>query len=564
MNDLSSEPDWERLRTAPQRFFELADGFDRKDLKRSYNSWIRRFKPETHPEEFQRIRAAYEDLDRRLRYGNQAEDIGHEPSSAASDRWESSADAVNAGSVRELAASDLLERLERETPDAVYLALQENESKSPFDYYALAVLSDICDQPNAARFGNWLLNGVEQFPYDHALRHLFYAYSQTRIPREELPHLLIQAAEVIRDDTFYPLTEPMWEQLLRQESLDVFVQTLGECEKHLRSLDISGKMAFTIRMLRPALWKIESASSEAIAWTTKSMEFIDTNFQHIPSHSEYEVDLLVLVQQYSRLRRDFIDAGGLRPRLDRVLEIYFTEDYLAGDRAVVLQQLQLTRDVEGLLEAFPYAVEDPPLSAFYSVWAWVSQEVAARYGAIDEEEPDIELWSKRAKSLLVQLEAKSNTSMLGMYWGVLSVVAELAKVLTYFLVGIGMLIPLLSLVFATGWFDPEEFATVMTIFGMVSAVVVATKYAGKWAAEKLLTRFYQPRNFRLGARCYRNFWRPEAADLLERSRLSFPIFRDLVEQHATHTDKATSGWIYYFISSDYGLAIYSLALRHVI
>ena len=36
------KPDWQLLPHDPQGFFGLADGFDRKDLKRSYNRLLRR------------------------------------------------------------------------------------------------------------------------------------------------------------------------------------------------------------------------------------------------------------------------------------------------------------------------------------------------------------------------------------------------------------------------------------------------------------------------------------------------------------------------------------------
>src|SRR3954471_5593366 len=69
MTDTPAEPDWSLLPRDPVRFFGLAEGFDRRELKRCYNQLIRRFKPEKHPQEFQRIRAAYEQLDSGIRYG---------------------------------------------------------------------------------------------------------------------------------------------------------------------------------------------------------------------------------------------------------------------------------------------------------------------------------------------------------------------------------------------------------------------------------------------------------------------------------------------------------------
>ncbi len=69
MSNQEEEPLWRFLPYAPERFFKLEKGFSRVDLKRAYNHWIRRFKPEQHPAEFQRIREAYQRLERRLLNG---------------------------------------------------------------------------------------------------------------------------------------------------------------------------------------------------------------------------------------------------------------------------------------------------------------------------------------------------------------------------------------------------------------------------------------------------------------------------------------------------------------
>ena len=65
MNDIQCLPN------QPEKFFGLDQGYDRRDLKRAYGKAIRLFKPETHAAEFQLIRAAYERLERQLRYGRQ-------------------------------------------------------------------------------------------------------------------------------------------------------------------------------------------------------------------------------------------------------------------------------------------------------------------------------------------------------------------------------------------------------------------------------------------------------------------------------------------------------------
>ncbi len=71
-----AEPDWNLLPHDPVQFFGLEPGFDRRALKRRYNELIRQFKPERFPQEFQRIRAAYEQLDEAVRYGQSTDPVG--------------------------------------------------------------------------------------------------------------------------------------------------------------------------------------------------------------------------------------------------------------------------------------------------------------------------------------------------------------------------------------------------------------------------------------------------------------------------------------------------------
>ncbi len=72
--DEEHQADWQQLPHNPRGFFGLGGQFDRRDLKRAYGKLIRKFKPETHPDEFQRIRAAYEEVESFLRYGQSQRD----------------------------------------------------------------------------------------------------------------------------------------------------------------------------------------------------------------------------------------------------------------------------------------------------------------------------------------------------------------------------------------------------------------------------------------------------------------------------------------------------------
>ena len=158
MSEDAPQPEWRCLPHDPQSFFALADGFDRKDLKRAYNRLIRRFKPETHPEEFQRIRAAYEQLDQMLRYGGGMP--AFQPPTQAESGWsheprEEPGAAAGPGQDATLAPDlppELHERVATEAPASLYKELQQKAEKSPYDYYALALLSDVCDRRDGLQF----------------------------------------------------------------------------------------------------------------------------------------------------------------------------------------------------------------------------------------------------------------------------------------------------------------------------------------------------------------------------------------------------------------------------
>ena len=151
------EPRWELLPHDPVGFFELAEPFDRKTLKQRYTDLVRRFKPEKHPSEFQRIRAAFESARCEVAIratradgpGGMFAIIGPRtrprqihPRSAQASRT-SALHASSRFTAKRNQALSLVRRLESEEPTQLYEELERRESKSAYDYYALAVLADL-------------------------------------------------------------------------------------------------------------------------------------------------------------------------------------------------------------------------------------------------------------------------------------------------------------------------------------------------------------------------------------------------------------------------------------
>ncbi|MEM8865357.1 MAG: hypothetical protein AAGF31_07380, partial [Planctomycetota bacterium] len=522
--------------------------------------------------EFQQIRAAYEQLDRMLRYGGSfqampnvaSSDWQHDAGDAVSqnDAAEGHSGTVGGGAAPIAAPPDLHERIASEPAEDLYAELRTKPDKSPFDFYALALLSDVCDRRDGLQFARWLLEGIRKCPDDYALPRLLQAYFRGPLPDGALAKLLVASAKAIGRDAFYPITEPGWDVLLRGESLDTFVATLRKCEPQLQDISIAGKMAFTIRALRVASWKTAGAKPESAAWVSEAMDFVESNFEQIPPELEFEVDLLGLMQEYLSVRDAFVAAGGLRGRLDQALQVYFTSDQVPGDREIVERQLELATDTDGLLYAFPAVDDEEATSHFYSLWQWVSYEVAERCGEEEQQDIDFNLWSGRCHALLVQLETKSDSSSLGRLWnwsgiayGAVWCVSLLipSLILSFAATMLGIGIEQASFSFAGPW-----------VFGVL---LIAAIGLGVWLGFKLARlireRIYHPFCRHIALRCYNKLWRRDAMGLLGRSQLPFHVYRELLAGQASN-EISTSIWVSNHAGQDYGLALYAIAQRHVV
>ena len=176
-----SEPLWELLPHAPERFFGLSGDFDLRDLKRSYNRMIRQFKPEKFPEEFQRIRGAYESLSDALRYNVPARPPVEPPAPPDRDGAQTPQEALPPvtpiAPVPPTGPEPLFQRIASTPPGELYADLQSRPAKTPGDYVALAVLSDLAAEPGPARpegrsFADWLFAGIAEHPNDWGLTEL--------------------------------------------------------------------------------------------------------------------------------------------------------------------------------------------------------------------------------------------------------------------------------------------------------------------------------------------------------------------------------------------------------
>lgn len=553
MSDSTNEPQWNLLPRDAVRFFGLAEGFDRKDLKRAYNRLLRIYKPEKFPAEFQKIRAAYEQLDEELRYHG-GTTIRRVP---VPQDWRTDDDATGraASSDREVQPpAKLAERLKSESPATLFEELKQRDHKTPFDYYALAVLSDVVEK-SPTGFAKWLVEGVAAHRSDGALKQLLHDYLRSANSGKLLLKLLPAVARAVRSDEFYPLTEPAWQTVLDECEFHKFADAYDRCEAELRDSHIVGRMAFLIHMLKTALWR----DSEVDGWSARQFAFVEENFESIPPWLEWDVEILSIAREYLAIRQQFVGQSPLRGRLDAALEAYFTKSQEEGDRAIVAAELELLAAGDDLMREFP--LEDGEvLTKFYPIWAWASHDVGERQAVKPEEEIQQEIWARRAAVLLDRMEKECNNSITGVVWGTSLAARSLSAI--PLVVGAVLIPP--AAILGVFLILPESMRpAVVAIMGFVAAIglsilsLVAVLFTLKPKLDQLV---WFPLNERFARKCYDRIWRRELMDYQRRSHVPDSFFRAVFNHFADKT--ATASWVNQFVQQDYAPAMLAGAQRY--
>jgi hypothetical protein len=552
MTDIPAEPDWSLLPRDPVRFFGLARDFDRRELKRRYNELIRRFKPERHPDEFQRIRSAYEQLDSGVRYGLQT------TWSAPAEEYSWNRDTTSSRSTpgkpdsrtTPPAAPPFHERLQRENVNDVYRELEAKAKKTAFDYYALAVMSDVVAGDDGNQFARWLLQGLVDHQNDIGLLRLLNTYLRTSVESKNCSPLLLLCSQIVHENTFFPLTEPLWRLLVKSQDFSQFRDTLQQCESNLKGVSIDGRIAFYIQILKSAMWVADEA------WIDQSVEFVEKNFERIPKFLDFDVEMVTRLRVYIKHRSTFAQGHPLFQRMDQALRDYFCEDQQVGDRGMLECQVQIVQNSDELADAFTNLV-NPAYGPFYAVWGWVSHDVAERNIEKHPQPIDNNQAFTRTRALLAQIAQSTDNSRLGLSWMFSTLAYRIAQVLIY--IGTAMLFVMLGTTLTPTHYTRND----NVVIGVILTAVVASGFLATWLKNQFRNRAWYPYCRWMAARCYRKLWRPEIFRFLNRSHLPYRALVAFVANAANST-LSRSDWVRLFVEQDFALPVYSMAQRFVV
>lgn len=556
-------PDWNLLPHRPAEFFSLAEGFDRKDLKRAYNRLLKQFKPEKHPQEFQRIREAYEALDNRLRYGEQFRARGFPLEQY---RWDVSPPAASQPAQREPESSDrprqpdtspssplpqqpaFLDRLGNETPEKLAAELEALSDKQPWHYYALAVLADLLPDRDPLGFFHWLLQGTQAFPRDPALYRLLGILLRSPQRDEDLPKLISSVAAAFPDQRFYSLTEGLWDQALRVMEFKEVRRLLHKCQSQLRDFGVSGRITFLIHFLKGAMWQAETR------WIDEQFQFLTDNHQEIPGGQDQDLEFLFYLREYLRVRESYTQGTPLRRLLDETLHKHCTASPSEAQRAWLACQVELATSEEDLRDSFPLEEPVPAVRPFLVIWHFLRAE----YGESPSREDD-QQEARRVLELLQELAAAVRNSSAGGRWSRFSTMQGFCNILTY--VGVFLILfaftvlPLVMLGLA-------ESSAGSGLMGMLVFLLLIVSIIVGYLANKLVfAKMWERSLHQHSAECYAQVWRPELLAFLARTHMPSHRMVGLMEAIGrSASDVEYVDWITTHARRDPALLVYSTAL----
>ncbi len=372
MADSDEDPKWELLPSEPARFFDLPVLFDRTELKRRYHSYLRRFKPEFFPTEFQRIRAAYEALDRELRY-RETQPLPTLDDASPPNRQ---AEADLAGT-RPLGSPDRhtppsgFSNLLEMAPEELHRELAGKPWKSAQEHLLLALLNDARGSGEALDFLADLLAGLIAAPRDSNLHQLLREFLRGDEARTRCQEFLERIFADCPRDFVFAATEPLWDELARQVPYAKFRTVFNECFDRVRDPERSGRIVLEIHLAKRLLFHVQPG------FENETLDRLTQADIYWPAWFDQEMWMIERLSDYCRVRHSFLNGDPLRTQLDEMIRAY-CEDAPNFDHRYLNFQAKLARDFGALAAAFPVA-PDSNVDVAWQAWNCLCDDVEGRF-----------------------------------------------------------------------------------------------------------------------------------------------------------------------------------------
>jgi hypothetical protein len=516
------QPKWELLPRDPLAFFDLESPFDRKDLKRKYNRLIKLYKPEKSPEEFKRIRAAYEQLEDWLKDQDEG-DAPRVPAAPVFDdrtyfqQKEAPKSVIDLGSVP-------LDQPPQEAPKG-----PSSLSKRYFN----ALSEEAHRGADPIRFLTHLLQGMRDFPNDRSLDVLVQNFIELNWDRDTLNQIFSLVLRY-QPSNFYGLTLSGWHRYAALTSSSVWQEKIDQVEGHLL-LDHPGAAFEFYQGLLFYHW-----STVDIDWFKQKLDLIEDLGRNASDHSQFNMDLLQYLWDYRKVADGLIAGNGILEYVHEHIVLFCRDFTEQGARRFQDMHRELLVQGSAYIDALPEG--DSRLNALFRVLNGLS--------LIALDELQIERPKREQMMNYMTFDAHYRKMSLGLrgvgaYWRICITLATV--------------VPITLILILTGFYVLIE----PLISGLSPAfkfmVMFLSMFFGYLALTKLANPIIQPLVSRQRDRFYHLYWRLEFLDFIHDTHIPAHELEQLLSAKARQQG-LLSGNVVQEMRKDWALWFYSLSM----
>ncbi len=511
----SADPRWDLVHD-PVAFFGLEGDFDRKQLKRAYKKLVLRFRPEEHPEEFQKIRTAYEALERELTYG-----IPRTPAPMPLRQLSM----ATRGSETTEPDRPWIDRIRETTPQALVEELQNKSHASEEELITLALLSDMQDTTCSKTYAGWLIHALERYPSSRAVQQLLRACCHGNEGKAQAETLVQQLADSRLSAWIYGwLSEPLWIHLVQTLTTREFDRLSKDCRARLRAPDLNALAILEINVLRAGVLCAD------FPWVEERRRWIEQNCYEIPEPAEYNLEAIDAMLRYRKFRDEYLTSGrAARQELDAVLVAWTRSDSFALD--TTFQRWQRSVRAQGADWFLAMGPEDDTTHALaFEALGWVAWEVRSR---IPSAAPPIDMLQESVQNLAYALQKRCR--------GKPSTPRSLEHLALIFVVILGTLGITIGFVRIMGLAEWSLWSGPVSFLGILLAI-------RPWSRSI---------NRRFEVKCQRTVYRPELMRYLEETNHPLSNVLEIVQRS---TGDEVIAKVVMRLQTDYALKIYAFAV----
>lgn len=570
---MTTDPPWHLLPGNPRAFFGLSDSATRQDLKSAYSQWIRRFKPDKYPNEFKKIRAAFDAVDREIGAvdGNvrttaetalpvdaaasmQREALS-EASSSLRDRDPPSASSdeepqthANEPSLTPRAAAYL--RIGSTEPSAWYQEILDQKHKTPYDYFVLAALSDIVPEADKS-FASWIAEGAMTHPRDTHLTNLFHALlNDKQLASEEIRRLLLHIARSATPSVFYATTDGLWKRFVIAAPWEEVVATLQACERESMARGQEGKLPFMIGLMNKAMWRAP------IEWLHERKRMIEESHESIQNELEFEHELnckLLLLREKHVPR---LEASSFGRNILAAIRSISEDSEQQATRNICECQLDVLARSQEFLSEFQF---DPNEDAEWAqAWTWISWIALSKLAT--QESPGEQQWVlQNIYDTMKSMDANFPRGV-DQWVGLMNIAASIVYIMTsLFLIMILVLAASLTSMAVLGLNSQAYMFVTMgaMVIGLLLSIWLVRKAQKKWQS-KIIHPYIRNRV----TKHYTKHWRRKLAFLMRRLMCPYHFLVGSVQQisNTPGSGVGASKWLVQLMPHDLGLMLYCAAV----